>query len=118
MDNFVRNKGHAKALIAIGGYTLTANFATMASYANNRATFIQNLINFLNKYGFDGVSLDWYMQSWTVSDFDNLVSLLHEMHTAFGGKYQIAVTAAAKPPGFHVSRIDRYVVGQQNNILI
>ena len=31
----------------------------MASTAENRKTFIRNLIRFMDTYGFDGADLDW-----------------------------------------------------------
>ncbi len=49
-----------KIMISVGGWTRGENFHAMASTAQNRATFINSVIQFLNKYPFvDGIDLDW-----------------------------------------------------------
>jgi chitinase len=34
-------------------------FGEIAGNAGNRAKFINNLLNFMQNYGFDGVDMDW-----------------------------------------------------------
>ncbi|MHA7056258.1 Ig-like domain-containing protein [Aquimarina sp. M1] len=56
--------GHAqgvKVLIAVGGW-MNGNdsaFTTLAENPTTRATFIDNLVNFVNQYDLDGVDMDW-----------------------------------------------------------
>lgn len=51
---------HVKVLISVGGWTRGQNFHVMASNPFNRATFIQSIIVFLDKYSFiDGIDIDW-----------------------------------------------------------
>ena len=52
---------NTKVLIAVGGW-LNGNdgaFTALASQAGTRTAFINNLVNFVNQYGLDGVDMDW-----------------------------------------------------------
>lgn len=53
-----------KVMIALGGWTFNdpgpwqSVFPSLTSTSGNRATFIKNLLGFLDQYGFDGVDFD------------------------------------------------------------
>jgi hypothetical protein len=69
----------------------------MTSTSGNRASFISQLKQFMDTYGFDGVDLDWeYPQAddrgGQSGDTANYVSLVKEMRASFGSKYGITVT--------------------------
>lgn len=50
----------AKFLLAIGGASDdTEKYSKMANDAKKRANFINTVVPFLKKYGFDGLELDW-----------------------------------------------------------
>ena len=81
--------------ISVGGWSFTdpgptrSAFSDMSSSAANRKKFINELINFMEHYGFDGVDLDWeYPQAddrgGVTADKANYVSLVKEMRAAFG----------------------------------
>lgn len=89
--------------ISVGDWSFTdpgptrSAFSTMSGSADNRATFIKGLRNFMDEYGFDGVDIDWeYPQAddrgGQPGDKDNYVTLIKEMRAAFGTKYGITVT--------------------------
>ncbi|MGG7177727.1 glycosyl hydrolase family 18 protein [Clostridium paraputrificum] len=51
---------NVKVLLSVGGWTRGENFHDMAKTKENRQTFINSIIEFLNKYPFiDGIDLDW-----------------------------------------------------------
>jgi chitinase len=88
--------------IAVGGFDFSNSgsiWSTMTSTSSNRQAFIQSLITFMQDYGFQGVDLDWEYpvdsaRGGNPSDTQNFVSLVSDMHAAFGGKYGISVTLA------------------------
>lgn len=71
----------------------------MASTRKVRNAFIVSVVDFLGKYGFEGVDLDWEYpvaedRGGMEADAENFVSLVREMRTAFGTKYGISVALA------------------------
>ncbi|TEY30754.1 hypothetical protein BOTCAL_0847g00030 [Botryotinia calthae] len=98
----LKSKG-VKTWISVGGWSFTdpgptrSAFSSMTSTSGNRASFISQLKQFMDTYGFDGVDLDWeYPQAddrgGQSGDTANYVSLVKEMRAFFGSKYGITVT--------------------------
>jgi len=50
---------HLQTLISVGGWTLSDKFSDVALTAESRAKFAKSAVDFIKKYGFDGVDLDW-----------------------------------------------------------
>ena len=49
-----------KILLAVGGWAIgSAPFIPLVSSPSNRKAFVQNVITYLRKYGFDGLDMDW-----------------------------------------------------------
>ncbi|MBB2182410.1 Ig-like domain-containing protein [Lachnospiraceae bacterium MD1] len=48
-----------KLLIAIGGWTWSGRFSDVALTMESRNTFAESCLEFILKYGFDGIDLDW-----------------------------------------------------------
>jgi chitinase len=55
---FIREKGHIKAVLSIGGWG-AGGFSPAVATAERREIFAQSLVDIANDYGFDGVDLDW-----------------------------------------------------------
>lgn len=50
----------AKTMIAIGGWNEgSKKYSNMVSSDQLRANFVQSAVKFLQKYGFDGLDIDW-----------------------------------------------------------
>ncbi|RAK98563.1 uncharacterized protein BO80DRAFT_466986 [Aspergillus ibericus CBS 121593] len=79
--------------ISVGGWdfndgSTASYFSDMASTSANRKTFIDSVVNYLIKYGLDGIDLDWEYpvasdRSGVPADKENYVSLVKEMNEAF-----------------------------------
>ncbi|KAF2855392.1 glycoside hydrolase family 18 protein [Plenodomus tracheiphilus IPT5] len=91
--------------IAVGGYDFSdigsthETWSKLCASAANRKLFINSLLAFMPKYGFQGVDLDWEYpvapeRGGTDDDTKNFVLLLQEMRAAFGTKYGISLTLA------------------------
>jgi GH18 family chitinase len=50
---------HLKVLISVGGWTLSSPFSDVALTAASRQKFARSAVDFITRYGFDGVDLDW-----------------------------------------------------------
>jgi chitinase len=50
---------HLKTLISVGGWTWSEKFSDVALTEQSRTIFAQSSLDFILKYGFDGIDLDW-----------------------------------------------------------
>jgi chitinase len=79
-----KRKKDLELFIAVGGYAVgAAPFAKLAATSNGRSDFIKSACSFADKYGFDGVDLDWEYPAdmgngGSKSDTANFVALVKE----------------------------------------
>lgn len=71
----------------------------MALTAQNRKVFIDSLVSFMDKHGFQGVDLDWEYpvaedRGGREEDTANFVLLVKDMRSVFGTRYGISVALA------------------------
>jgi chitinase len=50
---------HLITMISIGGWTLSGNFSDVALTPSSRDRFARSAIEFMKRYGFDGIDIDW-----------------------------------------------------------
>ncbi|CAG9760168.1 unnamed protein product [Ceutorhynchus assimilis] len=117
-----KSKG-TKVLIAIGGWndSLGDKYSRLVNNAEARARFVTNVIQFIEKWGFDGLDLDWeYPKCWQVdcekgpdSDKEGFASLVRELSLAFRPK-GLLLSSAVSPSkqvidaGYDVPTLDKY----------
>ncbi|XP_015439740.1 PREDICTED: probable chitinase 3 [Dufourea novaeangliae] len=87
-------------MIAVGGWNEGSNkFSQVVSNPGTRARFVQNVVDFLRKYNFDGFDVDWEypnQRGGQPSDKQNFVNLLRELKSAFSPHgYILSVAVAA-----------------------
>ena len=71
-----------KILLSLGGGGNDIGFSTVAASSELRITFINNLMNICDTYGYDGIDMDWE-HPWSNDDRQNLNFLIAEMDSVF-----------------------------------
>ncbi|CAF1186430.1 unnamed protein product [Adineta ricciae] len=78
---------HLRTLISVGGGTRSGKFSDIAASHRSRSIFAASCVKFIQKYGFDGIDLDWEYpvsgglatNSRRPQDKQNYVFLLREL---------------------------------------
>ncbi|XP_056636318.1 probable chitinase 10 [Diorhabda sublineata] len=118
-----KSKG-VKVLIAIGGWndSLGDKYSRMVNNPEARAKFVTSVIDFIEKYDFDGLDLDWeYPKCWQVdcnkgpdTDKQAFASLVTELSSAFKPK-GLLLSSAVSPSkavidaGYDVPTLSKYL---------
>lgn len=95
-----------KVTVAVGGWNDSAGdkYSRLVNNPTARANFISSVIRFINKYGFEGLDLDWeYPKCWQTncnqgpdSDKEGFSALVTELRESFD-KYDYLLSAAVSP---------------------
>lgn len=126
-EKVVAHKNHKKGrkvLLALGGWNDSAGdkYSKLVSSPSSRAAFIEHAVEFLKKYDFDGLDLDWeYPKCWQVacnkgpdSDKANFAAWIKELKMAFE-PHGLLLTAAVTPSktvvdaGYDVPATNKYL---------
>lgn len=113
-----REHPHLRTLISVGGWTWSDGFSDAALTQESRARFAASCVAFVERYGFDGVDIDWEypvsggMPGNTVrpEDRENFTLLLAEIRSQLddAGTYLLTIAAPASPfviPNIEIDRI-------------
>lgn len=92
-----------KTLIAIGGWNEgSEKYSAMASSETTRNTFADSVVEFLEKYNFDGLDVDWEYPSARggdlANDKENLNHLLRVLRDRLSGKGKMLTMAVSANP--------------------
>jgi len=91
-----------KTLIAIGGWNEgSIKYSQVFSTAAARAKFVQDAVSFVQKYGFNGLDLDWEdpgQRGGSPTDVENFTELIKALRVEFdkNGLLLTAAVAAAE----------------------
>jgi len=88
-----------KVLVALGGWGQSEGFSPMAADSTVRATFIENIIDFCDDNGYDGVDIDWEYPDVTPDDKKNLNLLVQKLREAFVEEGKDWLITMAVPAG-------------------
>ena len=101
---------HLVTMISVGGWTLSARFSDIALTAASRDRFAASAVDFMIRYGFDGVDIDWEYpvggglesNTYRPADKQNYTFLLQTLRTRLdergsrdGRKYYLSIAAPA-----------------------
>lgn len=101
-----------KTIISVGGWTWSNRFSDVAASQETRETFANSAVDFLRKFNFDGVDLDWEYpvsgglagNSYRAEDKQNYTKLLQEIRNklnaagaADGKQYLLTIASGASP---------------------
>ncbi|KAJ8967419.1 hypothetical protein NQ314_002926, partial [Rhamnusium bicolor] len=88
---------HLKVTLAIGGWNEgSSNYSQLAASPIRRSRFVANSVDFIKKYHFDGLDLDWEFpgkRGGTPDDKLNFLLLVKELRAAYR-KHNLLLTAA------------------------
>ncbi|KAH8272046.1 hypothetical protein KR026_004304, partial [Drosophila bipectinata] len=116
-------KNGIRVTAAIGGWndSLGSKYARLVLNPSSRKQFISSVLGFLEKYGFDGLDLDWeYPVCWQVdcskgspAEKQGFTNLVIELSNAFKPK-NLLLSAAVSPSklvidtGYDIPQLSRY----------
>ena len=112
---------HLITMISIGGWTLSSHFSDVAATAAGRQKFTTTAIDFMTKYGFDGIDIDWeypggggLTSAGRPSDKQTFTLMLQSVRTALdelgarnGRKYYLSIAAPAGPDKIAYMELDK-----------
>ncbi len=93
---------NVKVLVSVGGWGLDTEFEALAASPSNRTTFVQDLVNIVDHYQFDGADIDWEYPDPGQSSL-NFLALIMELRNAL--PKDKLLTAAVVALGDHAAGI-------------
>jgi chitinase len=87
----LKQSHHFDLICSVGGWSFSSTFSATAASSTKRTTFADDCKSIIDKYGFDGIDLDWEFpgapgatQDYSPEDPQNLALLLEDVRKAIG----------------------------------
>ncbi|MBP2000991.1 chitinase [Paenibacillus shirakamiensis] len=111
-----------KTIISVGGWTWSNRFSDVAATQATREVFANSAVDFIHKYSFDGVDLDWEYpvsgglagNSYSAADKQNYTLLLQEIRNKLdaagakdGKKYYLTIASGASNSYINNTELDK-----------
>lgn len=101
LNKFKQTHPHLKVSLAIGGWNEgSLKYSKLAADPERRKKFVQNALQFIQRFGFDGLDLDWEyptQRDGQPQDRENFSKLVIELKAAFK-KFDLLLTSAIGAP--------------------
>lgn len=116
-NNLKKINPKLKTILAIGGWNEgSTKYSAMASNAGSRKTFVDSVVAFLDRYGFDGLDMDWEYpanRGGKPEDKQNFVALLKDLREAFGTRLLLTAAVSAGKgtidTAYDIPQVSRYL---------
>ncbi len=82
-----------KVMISVGGGGGGDAFHSIVANSGYRTTFVNNMVNFVNQYGIDGVDVDWEFPS-AGTEANNFYTMMQQLATAMHNNGKLCTIAA------------------------
>jgi chitinase len=91
---------NVKVSIALGGWNdgNDSAFEALAANSGTRTTFVNNLVNFVNQYGLDGIDMDWEYPDPGASA-NNYAALMSQLSSAMHSRGKLLTAAVVSSGG-------------------
>ncbi|MBN2667665.1 MAG: T9SS type A sorting domain-containing protein [Bacteroidales bacterium] len=86
---YLAHEANVKIVPSIGGWTLSNNFPSIAADPVKRAVFVNDCMQLIDEYQFDGIDIDWEYPGFaehngTAADKTNFTILMQDIRDALG----------------------------------
>lgn len=96
---------NVKLLVAIGGWNQGSEvYSYVANNPSLRATFVNNIVDFVKQYNLDGFDIDWEYpaaRGGQAADYVSYITLLKELRTRFDQSGWLLTAAVAATKNYH-----------------
>ena len=104
-----------KIMLSVGGWG-AGNFSEMAADANHRKKFAQNCLAAVNKYGLDGIDIDWEYPSSSSAgissspnDIGNFTLLMKDLRAELGSDKLLTIATYAGVKYYNLNTAGQYL---------
>ncbi len=113
--NLKKDAPHLKVMLSVGGWG-SGRFSEMAADKDNRKAFAQDCRRVIDKYGLDGIDIDWEYPTSSAAkissspdDTKNFTLLMRDIRAAIGGDKWLTLASSAMAKYIDFAAIEPYM---------